>query len=133
AAMRESEGLAAVGLPAVADSRWLTQLGVRAGRRWPGAHGDAQLRVQASLRSLWGGDALSSPQTYLAEPAVVRHAPGLPMVRHALQLDAGVQAPLSSRARLTLAYTGQIGGGQMQHGAWLGLQATLGGKLVFTD
>jgi len=133
AAVREDEGLAAVGLPAVSDSRWLTQLGVHAGRRWPVTHGDAHVRVQASLRSLWGGESLSSPQAYLAEPAVVRHAPGLPMVRHALQLDAGVLAPLSSRARLTLSYTGQAGGGQMQHGAWLGLQAALEGKLIPMD
>ena len=126
--VQENGGLAAVALEAQTDRRWLTHLGIRAERRWSGPQGDARLFAQAGVRSLWGGRALRSPQAYRADPDLSFDAAGLPIARHALRLDVGVHAPFSSRASATLAYTGQHGGGQMQHGAWLGMNIALDGK-----
>ncbi|WP_322998806.1 autotransporter outer membrane beta-barrel domain-containing protein [Castellaniella sp.] len=127
-AAEENGGMAAVALGAQTDRRWLTQLGIRAERRWPAPHGDARMFAQAGVRSLWGGRVLHSPQAYRADPGVSSDATGLPYARHALQLDVGVQAPVSQRASVTLVYTGQHGGGQMQHGVWLGVSVALDGK-----
>jgi len=79
------------------------------------------------VRSLWGGRTLHSPQAYRADPGASFDATGLPIARHALQLDIGVHAPIGRQAAVTLAYTGQHGGGQMQHGVWLGVSIALGG------
>ncbi|CAM5785119.1 autotransporter outer membrane beta-barrel domain-containing protein [Castellaniella caeni] len=121
--------LAAVTLPAQTDARWLTQLGVQAQRRWDTTAGEAVAEAALSLRRLWGSRALHSPQAYQADPGQRFDAQGLPATRHALQLDVGVQAPISPRATVILAYTGQTGGGQLQHGAWLGIRLALDGKL----
>ncbi|MGB6008147.1 autotransporter domain-containing protein [Castellaniella sp.] len=127
-ATRENGGMAAVALDAQTDQRWLTRLGILAERRWPAPQGEARLFAQAGVRSLWGGRALHSPQAYRADPGASFDAAGLPIARHTLQLDLGVHAPISRQAAVTLAYTGQHGGGQMQHGVWLGVSITLGGK-----
>lgn len=128
-AYAETGGLAATQLPATTVVRTLGQLGLRAQRLWPGPYGDAQMFAQASLRTLWGDTTLSSPQAYRAEPDVLRQASGLPLARHAWQLDLGVQAPISQRATVNLAYTGQRGAGMWQHGVWLGVRVALDGKL----
>ncbi|MGB6241421.1 MAG: autotransporter domain-containing protein [Castellaniella sp.] len=127
-AVQETGGLAAVALDAQTDQRWLTQLGIQVERRWPVPPGDARLFAQAAVRSLWGGNTFSSPQVYRADPDRWFDVPGLPMARHVGQLDIGVHAPISRQASATLAYTGQHGGGQMQHGVWLGVSMVLGGS-----
>ncbi|MGB3423206.1 MAG: autotransporter outer membrane beta-barrel domain-containing protein [Castellaniella sp.] len=120
-AAHESGGLAAVSLDAQTDQRWIGQLGVHIQRAWATPHGDALMSLNLGVRRLWGGSTLSSPQAYRADPARRFEAEGLPLPRHALRLDLGVQAPIARRVHVTLAYTGQHGGGQMQHGVWLGL------------
>ena len=45
-------------------------------------------------------------------------------MRTALSLDLGVQAPVARRTNAVLAYTGQHGGGQRQHGIWLGVSGS---------
>ncbi len=127
--VQETGGLAAVTLPAQTDQRWLTHLGIQAQRRWPTPHGDAVLGAQIGVRSLWGGQILYSPQAYQADPARGFDAAGLPLSRHVLGLDVGVNAPAARRTRVLLAYTGQYGSGQMQHGVWLGVSIALDGKL----
>lgn len=129
-AIQENSGMAAVSLDAQTDRRWLSQLGILAERRWAAPHGDAWMFAQAGVRSLWGGRVLHSPQAYRSDPGASFDAVGQPMARHALLLDLGVQAPVSQRAAVTLAYTGQHGGGQMQHGMWLGMSVALDGKLA---
>ncbi|WP_323024122.1 autotransporter outer membrane beta-barrel domain-containing protein [Castellaniella sp.] len=121
-AVDESGGLAAVALDARTDRRWVGQLGVRVERPWPTSHGDALMTLDLGVRRLWGGSTLSSPQAYRADPGRRFEAEGLPVPRHALHLDLGVQAPIARRVQVTLAYTGQHGGGQVQHGVWLGVR-----------
>ncbi|WP_323017830.1 autotransporter outer membrane beta-barrel domain-containing protein [Castellaniella sp.] len=128
-AIREKTGMAAVTLAAQTDQRWLTQLGIQAERRWPTSYGDARLFAQAGVRSVWGGRGLHGRQTYQADPGTPFDVAGLPMGRDALSLDIGVHAPVHPRASVTLAYTGQHGGGQMQHGVWLGVGIALDSKL----
>lgn len=128
--VQETGGLAVVTLPAQTDRRWLTHLGIQAERRWPTPHGDAVLGAEISAHSLWGGRTLSSQQAYRADPDVLFQTVGLPLSRHVLGLDVGVDAPATRRARIRLAYTGQYGSGQMQHGVWLGVSIALDGKLA---
>ncbi|CAM5199553.1 Autotransporter outer membrane beta-barrel domain-containing protein OS=Castellaniella sp OX=1955812 GN=EPN31_15110 PE=4 SV=1 [Castellaniella denitrificans] len=118
----ESGGLAAVALDARTDRRWVGQLGVRVERPWPTSHGDALMTLDLGVRRLWGGSTLASHQVYRADPERRFEAEGLPLPRHALHLDLGVQAPIARRTRVVLAYTGRHGGGQMQHGVWLGVK-----------
>lgn len=121
-AVDERGGLAAVSLDAQTDRRWIGQLGVQVQRAWPAPHGEALMRLDLGARRLWGGSTLSSPQAYRADPARRFEAEGLPVPRHALRLDLGVQAPIARRVHVALAYTGQHGAGQMQHGVWLGVR-----------
>ncbi|CAM3877850.1 autotransporter domain-containing protein [Castellaniella denitrificans] len=121
-AVHESGGLATVALDARTDQRWMGQLGVRIQRVWSTPQGDARMILDLGVRRLWGGSTLSSPQAYRADPGRRFEAEGLPVPRHALHLDLGVQAPIARRVQVTLAYTGQHGGGQMQHGLWLGVR-----------
>ncbi|MFC4296749.1 autotransporter domain-containing protein [Castellaniella hirudinis] len=121
-AVDEHGGLAAVSLDAQTDQRWIGQLGIHLQRPWATPHGDALMRLDLGVRRLWGGSTLSSPQAYRADPARRFEAEGLPLPRHALRLDLGVQAPVARRIHVTLAYTGQHGAGQMQHGVWLGVR-----------
>ncbi len=121
-AVHESGGLAAVSLDAQTDQRWIGQLGVQVQRPWATPHGDALMSLNLGVRRLWGGSTLTSPQAYQADPARRFEAAGLPLPRHALRVDLGVQAPVAQRVHVTLAYTGQHGGGQMQHGVWLGVR-----------
>jgi outer membrane autotransporter protein len=120
--VHESGGLAAVALDARTDQRWMGLLGVRIQRAWPTPQGDAQMNLDLGVRRLWGGSTLTSPQTYRADPGRRFEAAGLPLPRHVLCLDLGVQAPIARRIQVMLAYTGQHGGGQMQHGVWLGVK-----------
>lgn len=121
-AVHESGGLAAVTLDAQTDQRWIGQLGVQVQRAWPTPHGDALMSLNLGVRRLWGGSTLTSPQAYQADPARRFEAGGLPLPRHALRADLGVQAPVARHVQVVLAYTGQHGGGQMQHGVWLGVR-----------
>src|SRR5690606_32519204 len=121
-AVHESGGLAAVALDARTDQRWMGQLGVRIQRAWSTPQGDARMILDLGVRHLWGGSTLSSPQAYRADPGRRFEAEGLLVPRHALRLDLGVQAPVARHARAVLAYTGRHGGGQMQHGLWLGVR-----------
>ncbi|WP_368639844.1 autotransporter outer membrane beta-barrel domain-containing protein [Castellaniella ginsengisoli] len=120
-AVKESGGLAAVALEAAADRRWLGQVGVRIGRPWATPHGEARMTLELGVRHLWGGTVPSSVQAYRADPGRQFEAGGLPLPRHALRLDLGVQAPVARSARIGFAYTGQHGAGQRQHGMWLGV------------
>jgi len=121
-AVHERGGLAAVALDARTDQRWMGRLGVRIQRAWSTPQGDALMNLDLGVRRLWGGSTLSSPQAYRADPGRRFEAEGLPVPRHVLRLDLGVQAPIARRVQVTLAYTGQHGGGQMQHGVWLGVR-----------
>lgn len=121
-AVDESGGLAAVALDVQTDQRWMGQLGVRIQRAWSTPQGDARMILDLGVRRLWGGSTLSSPQAYRADPGRRFEAEGLPVPRHVLRLDLGVQAPIARRVQVTLAYTGQHGGGQMQRGLWLGVR-----------
>jgi subtilase-type serine protease len=121
-AVHESGGLAAVVLDARTDHRWMGQLGVRIQRAWFTPQGDARMILDLGVRRLWGGSTLSSPQAYRADPGRRFEAGGLPVPRHVLRLDLGVRAPIARRVQIMLAYTGQHGGGQMQHGLWLGVR-----------
>jgi outer membrane autotransporter protein len=117
----ESGGLAAVALDADTDRRWMGQLGVQVRRPWSTRHGDALMTLDLGVRRLWGGSALTSHQAYRADPGRRFEAEGPPLPRHVLRLDLGVRAPVARRVQVALAYTGQHGGGQMQHGLWLGV------------
>jgi len=121
-AVHESGGLAAVVLDARTDQRWMGQLGVRIQRAWSTPQGDARMILGLGVRRLWGGSTLSSPQAYRADPGRGFEAEGLPVPRHVLRLDLGVRAPIVRRVQIMLAYTGRHGGGQMQHGVWLGVR-----------
>jgi uncharacterized protein with beta-barrel porin domain len=122
--MQESGGLAAVALDAETDRRWLGKLGIRVERPWPAPHGEARMTLDLGVRRLWGGSNLSSSQAYRADPGQHFKAKGLPLPRYALSLDLGVQAPVARRTNAVLAYTGQHGGGQRQHGIWLGVSGS---------
>jgi len=123
-AVQESGGLAAVTLDAETDRRWLGKLGIRVERPWLTPHGEARMTLDLGGRRLWGGSNLSSSQAYRADPGQHFKAKGLPLPRHALSLDLGVQAPVARRTNAVLAYTGQHGGGQRQHGIWLGVSGS---------
>ncbi|GAA0236441.1 hypothetical protein GCM10009125_26680 [Castellaniella daejeonensis] len=123
-AVQESDGLAAVTLDAETDRRWLGKLGIRVERLWPTPHGEARMTLDLGVRRLWGGSDLSSSQSYRADPGQHFKAKGLPLPRYALSLDLGVQAPVAWRTHAVLAYTGQHGGGQRQHGIWLGVSGS---------
>ncbi|MGA0584901.1 MAG: autotransporter outer membrane beta-barrel domain-containing protein, partial [Castellaniella sp.] len=118
----ESGGLAAVALDAATDRRWMGQLGVQVRRPWSTRHGEALMTLDLGMRRLWGGSTLTSHQAYRADPGRRFEVEGLPLPRHVLRLDLGVQAPVARRVQVALVYTGQHGGGQMQHGLWLGMK-----------
>ncbi|WP_368647869.1 autotransporter domain-containing protein [Castellaniella ginsengisoli] len=120
-AAEESGGLAAVALDENTDRRWMGQLGVQVRRPWSTRHGDALMALELGVRRLWGGSALASHQAYRADPQRRYEVEGLPLPRHVLRLDLGVQAPVARSARIGFAYTGQHGAGQRQHGMWLGV------------
>lgn len=122
-ALHEEGGLAAVELEARTDRRWLGQLGVRIQRSWSTGHGEARMTLNLGMRRLWGGAALSSRQAYRGDRGRRFEVEGLPLPRHVLRLDLGMSAPVARRVRVELAYTGEHGGGQMQHGMWLGVRA----------
>lgn len=121
-AVEESGGLAAVTLGAGTDRRWMGQLGVQIRRSWAARHGDALMTLDLGVRRLWGGSPLASHQAYRADPGRRFEVEGPPLPRYVLRLDLGVQAPVARRIQVALAYTGQHGGGQMQHGLWLGVK-----------
>lgn len=123
----EGGSLAATELVAQTERRWLSHLGLTADRPVPTRYGDAMISVHAGLQTLWGSRTLQSPQSYRHDPGTVFQAASLPMARHTLRLDVGIDAPLSRRSRLGFAYSGQAGGGTTQHGAWLNLTVALSG------
>lgn len=104
------------------DRRWMGQLGVQIRRSWAARHGDALMTLDLGVRRLWGGSPLASHQAYRADPGRRFEVEGPPLPRYVLRLDLGVQAPVARRIQVALAYTGQHGGGQMQHGLWLGVK-----------
>src|SRR5690606_1935314 len=92
-AAEESGGLAAVALDASTDRRWMGQWGVQVRRPWSTRHGDALMTLDLGVRRLWGGSALASHQVYRADPQRHYEVEGLPLPRHVLRLDLGVEAP----------------------------------------
>lgn len=123
--LRESGSLAAVSLLPQIDQRWVSHLGVQFRRQWSTAHGPAVLAADVGVQSHWGGQRLSSPQLYTADPGRQFDAASPPLTRHSLRLDVGVHAPVMRDARLKLAYTGQYGIQQRQHGVWLGVSIAI--------
>lgn len=123
--VRESGSLAAVSLASQTDQRWVSHLGVQFQRQWPTTHGPAVLAVDAGMQSHWGGRSLHSPQAYQADPDRRFDAAGRPLTRHTLRLDVGVRAPITRHARVRLAYTGQYGTQQRQHGVWVGVSVAI--------
>jgi hypothetical protein len=121
----ESGRLAAVSLAPQTDQRWVSHLGVQFQRQWDTAHGPAILNVDAGVQSHWGGRSLGSPQAYRADPGQWFDAASPPLTRHALRLDVGVRAPIARHAQVRLAYTGQYGAQQRQHGVWLGVSIAI--------
>jgi uncharacterized protein with beta-barrel porin domain len=79
------------------------------------------MTLDLGVRRLWGGSTLTSHQAYRADPGRRFEVEGLPLPRHVLSLGLGVQAPVARRVQVALAYTGQHGDGQMQHGLWVGM------------
>jgi uncharacterized protein with beta-barrel porin domain len=123
--VRESGGLAAVTLAPRTEHRWTSHLGLQTQRRWPVAHGQAILSASVGLHSHWGARSLRSPQAYQADPGRSLDAESPGLTRHSLRLDIGARAPIARNIHVGLAYTGQYGGGQRQHGVWLGVSVTL--------
>jgi hypothetical protein len=123
--LRESGSLAAVSLSPQTDSRWVSHLGVQFRRQWSTVHGPAVLAADVGVQSHWGGQGLSSPQFYNADPDRRFGAASPPLTRHSLRLDIGVHAPVTRHARMKLAYTGQYGAQQRQHGVWLGVSIAI--------
>ena len=125
---RAQDSLAAVHLPAQTDRRWMVEPAVNLQRQWPGAQGPLQLSLRLGWRQLWGAGSLHSEQTWQADPSQGASVASLPLARHVLRVDLGLQVPLSSQMSAHLGYAGQMGSGQQQHGAWLGLNLWLDGK-----
>jgi outer membrane autotransporter protein len=123
--VRESGSFAAVSLAPQTDQRWVSHLGVRFQRQWPTTHGPAVLAVDAGMQSHWGGRSLHSSQAYQADPDRRFDAAGRPLTRHTLRLDVGVRAPIARHAQVKLAYTGQYGAQQRQHGVWVGVSVPI--------
>jgi uncharacterized protein with beta-barrel porin domain len=127
AATRESGGPAAVQYAAQTDRRAVSHLALEASRPWPTPHGEAVFAARLGMRTLWGSQTLGGTQAYRADPGQSFQVEGLPLARHLLSLDVGVHAPIHPRVRLGLSYTGQAGGGTLQHGAWLRMSVDVGG------
>lgn len=123
--IQESGSLAAVTLQPQTDQRWVSHLGVQFQRQWSAEHGPAVLSVATGIRSHLGSRVLHSPQAYRADPDRPFGAASPPLTRHALQLDIGVHAPVARNVRVGLAYTGQYGARQQQHGVWLGVSVSI--------
>jgi outer membrane autotransporter protein len=123
--LQESGSLAAVSLLPQTDQRWVSHLGVRLQRQWSTVHGPAVLAADVGVQSHWGDQSLSSLQFYNADPGRRFDAASPPLTRHSLRLDIGIHAPVARHARLKLAYTGQYGAQQRQHGVWLGVSIAI--------
>ncbi|TAN25451.1 MAG: autotransporter outer membrane beta-barrel domain-containing protein [Castellaniella sp.] len=123
--LQESGSLAAVSLSPQTDQRWVSHLGVQIQRQWSTEHGPAVLAADVGVQSHWGNRSLNSRQAYNADPDRWFDVASPPLARHSLRLDIGVHAPVTRHARLKLAYTGQYGAQQRQHGVWLGVSIAI--------
>ncbi|NYT64558.1 autotransporter domain-containing protein [Alcaligenaceae bacterium] len=118
----ENGGPAALALNAKRHHVVLSTLGIRAQHTIETTTGMARIHGELAWRHAAGTIKPASHQQFAGAPALGEFMSyGLPISRHAIQLQAGVSAQLSPKTTLRMAYAGQYGRGSQEHGVQLGL------------
>ncbi len=118
----EAGGPAALKLGPSRHHVLFSTLGIRAQHTISTAIGQALVYGDLAWRHAAGAIRPVSHQQFAGAPAMGKFAShGLPISRHAIQLQAGVSAQLNDSATLHLAYAGQYGRGSQEHGVQLGV------------
>lgn len=118
----EAGGPAALQLDRTRQRVLFSTIGLRAQHTVATAIGQARVYGELAWRHAAGAFRPISVQQFAGAPALGEFTShGLPISRHALQLQAGVSAQLSDSATLRLAYAGQYGRGSQEHGVQLGV------------
>lgn len=118
---QESGGVASHAVQPSRTNLHATTLGWRLRHDWRDSA--SWMEMDLGWRRVWGDGKVASTQSFpFGHAGLSFTSTGQPLQRHALALGMEAGLAVNRNARVSLRYSGTLGGGQSEHAAWAGLR-----------